>query len=56
MESNTRIKSLVQACSSVDRASGSDSESQGFNSLHAYGFILKFINLYQGLTWFRHLK
>ena len=25
-----------KACSSVDRASDSDSESQGFDSLHAY--------------------
>jgi hypothetical protein len=29
-----------KACSSVDRASDSDSESQGFDSLHAYRFIL----------------
>ena len=28
---------LLKACSSVDRASDSDSESQGFDSLHAYG-------------------
>ena len=27
---------LLKACSSVDRASDSDSESQGFDSLHAY--------------------
>lgn len=26
-----------KVCSSVDRASDSDSESQGFESLHAYG-------------------
>ena len=26
----------LKACSSVDRASDSDSESQGFDSLHAY--------------------
>ena len=30
---------LFKACSSVDRASDSDSESQGFNSLHAYNFF-----------------
>ena len=41
----------IKACSSVDRASDSDSESQGFDSLHAYG---SFSNL--GLLWFRHLK
>lgn len=28
-----------KACSSVDRASDSDSESRGFDSLHAYFFI-----------------
>jgi hypothetical protein len=28
--------SRLEACSSVDRASDSDSESQGFKSLHAY--------------------
>jgi hypothetical protein len=27
---------MLKACSSVDRASDSDSESQGFDSLHAY--------------------
>lgn len=27
---------IHKACSSVDRASDSDSESQGFDSLHAY--------------------
>ena len=34
----TKIKnnSTLKACSSVDRASDSDSESQGFESLHAY--------------------
>ena len=32
---------MVEACSSVDRASDSDSESQGFDSLHAYGFTEK---------------
>lgn len=26
----------MKACSSVDRVSDSDSESQGFDSLHAY--------------------
>ena len=31
-----------EACSSVDRASDSDSECQGFDSLHAYN--LKKIN------------
>ena len=41
----------------MDRASDSDSESQGFDSLHAYDFDLKHksINLL-GLIWFRHLK
>jgi hypothetical protein len=38
----------------VDRASDSDSESQGFDSLHAYSFISKFFIL--GLSWFRHLR
>ena len=28
--------SKIKACSSVDRALDSDSESQGFDSLHAY--------------------
>jgi hypothetical protein len=32
---------MLKACSSVDRASDSDSESQGFDSLHAYGRISK---------------
>ena len=31
----------IKACSSVDRASDSDSESQGFDSLHAYGSIFE---------------
>ena len=43
---------ILKACSSVDRASDSDSESQGFDSLHAYREINKFL----GLNWFRHLK
>ena len=30
------LEILLKACSSVDRASDSDSESQGFDSLHAY--------------------
>ena len=54
----TKIKNnfMLKACSSVDRASDSDSESQGFESLHAYiiNFIQKKIEL--GLLWFRHLK
>ena len=36
---------LLKACSSVDRVSDSDSESQGFDSLHAYSsayFIFAF--------------
>ena len=37
---------IYEACSSVDRASDSDSESQGFDSLHAclilyYQYIYK---------------
>ena len=34
----TKIKNIfkIEACSSGDRASDSDSESQGFDSLHAY--------------------
>lgn len=32
---------MKKACSSVDRASDSDSESRGFDSLHAYR-IFKF--------------
>ena len=32
---------MLKACSSVDRASDSDSESQGFDSLHAYDSIFK---------------
>jgi hypothetical protein len=31
---------MLKACSSVDRASDSDSESQGFDSLHAYKLAL----------------
>jgi hypothetical protein len=46
---------ILKACSSVDRASDSDSESQGFDSLHAYKFIEKIVNKV-GLIWFRHLK
>ena len=38
----------------MDRASDSDSESQGFDSLHAYSFLGTFFNL--GLSWFRHLR
>jgi hypothetical protein len=30
---------FLKACSSVDRASDSDSESQGFDSLHAYSCL-----------------
>lgn len=30
--------SNTKACSSVDRAADSDSESRGFDSLHAYFF------------------
>ena len=34
----TKIENIskIKACSSEDRASDSDSESQGFDSLHAY--------------------
>ena len=34
----TKIQNIsrIEACSSGDRASDSDSESQGFDSLHAY--------------------
>ena len=32
---NPQISFNIEACSSVDRASDSDSESQGFESLHA---------------------
>jgi hypothetical protein len=46
----------IKACSSVDRASDSDSESQGFDSLHAYGLIFKFAYGFLGLLWFRHLR
>ena len=45
---------IFKACSSVDRASDSDSGSQGFDSLHAYK--LKFYIIKLGLFWFRHLK
>ena len=30
---------MLKACSSVDRALDSESESQGFDSLHAYSLI-----------------
>ena len=46
----------MQACSSVDRALDSDSESQGFDSLHAYGLTLKANEVALGLLWFRHLN
>ena len=48
---------MLKACSSVDRASDSDSESQGFDSLHAYGWIgtWKMNPSFLGLLWFRHL-
>jgi hypothetical protein len=49
-------KLKIKACSSVDRASDSDSESQGFDSLHAYGLIFKFAYGFLGLLWFRHLR
>ena len=34
----TKVENIskIKACSSGDRASDSDSESQGFDSLHAY--------------------
>ena len=35
---NSRVLETLKACSSVDRASDSDSESQGFDSLHAYSY------------------
>jgi hypothetical protein len=35
-----------KACSSVDRASDSDSESQGFDSLHAYRFFFLMLIFY----------
>ena len=52
----TKIKNnfTLKVCSSVDRASDSDSESQGFDSLHAYN--LKYLKNDLGLFWFRHLK
>jgi hypothetical protein len=46
----------MQACSSVDRALDSDSESQGFDSLHAYGLTFNRNKVTLGLLWFRHLK
>lgn len=60
-ENFTKIRNnyKLKACSSVDRASDSDSESQGFDSLHAYGLRLKLLTLIvqlMGLFWFRHLK
>ena len=33
------INKMFKACSSVDRASDSDSECRGFDSLHAYNGI-----------------
>lgn len=47
--------SKIEACSSVDRASDSDSESQGFDSLHAYKVKFKKFKK-MGLLWFRHLN
>ena len=39
----------------MDRALDSDSESQGFDSLHTYDLRFKqFLKL--GLLWFRHLN
>jgi hypothetical protein len=42
-ENFTKIQTIfkIEACSSVDRASDSDSESQGFDSLHAYEVIFE---------------
>ena len=40
----------------MDRASDSDSESQGFDSLHAYSYSEKGNSTQLGLLWFRHLK
>jgi hypothetical protein len=40
----------------VDRASDSDSESQGFDSLHAYSYLSTSNSDNLGLLWFRHLK
>ena len=37
----TKNISKIKACSSGDRASDSDSESQGFDSLHAYELKLE---------------
>ena len=47
---------ISEACSSVDRASDSDSECQGFDSLHAYNLRNKLVSIKNlGLFWFRHL-
>ena len=45
-ENFTKIRNnyTLKACSSVDRASDSDSESQGFDSLHAYNSIFEKTN------------
>ena len=46
---------FTKACSSVDRASDSDSESRGFDSLHAYlfiNFLYKRIRFYS-TKWFK---
>ena len=46
----TKIENIfkIKACSSGDRASDSDSESQGFDSLHAYELPTSIIQvLYQ---------
>ena len=48
------LKNKLKACSSVDRAPDSDSDGQGFDSLHAYEFLKNKIIL--GLSWFRHLE
>ena len=55
-ENFTKIHTIfkIEACSSVDRASDSDSESQGFDSLHAYELIFEKDSV--GLFWFRHLN
>ena len=55
-QTKIRILEKVKACSSVDRASDSDSESQGFDSLHAYSCWEKGNSSKLGLLWFRHLK
>ncbi len=36
---------ISEACSSVDRASDSDSECQGFDSLHAYNLRNKLVSI-----------